>query len=84
MPRCKEENETSLRPACRTCQKTACRWYWEARLKLAGLTMDSGHDRSNITYGHMIENFGELEGKIVYSPPDNGERTESDGWVTTE
>jgi hypothetical protein len=45
-----------------------------------GLGMDSGADRSHITYGHMIEHFGEFEGKIVHSPP-TGEGLDGTEWV---
>ena len=64
-------------PKCRMKKPTAAQTqYWEARLKRMGLGMDAGHSRSTITYGHMIEHFGELEGKIIYSPP-TGERTDT-------
>lgn len=50
--------------------------YWEARLKRMGLSMERGHDPHVITYGHKIEDFGILEGRVVYSPP-TGERTDT-------
>jgi hypothetical protein len=44
-----------------------------------GLGMDSGANRSIITYGHMIEHFGEFEGKIIGPPA--GERLDGTEWV---
>jgi hypothetical protein len=80
--KCKQK---SLTNRCKTCKEQSCPQYWEARLKRMHLTMDraSHIGTETITYGHMIEHFGDWEGKIVYSPP-TGERLEDDGWVTVE
>lgn len=51
---------------------------WEARLKRCHLGMDSGHDRTVITYGHMVADL-DWDGKVTYEPP-TGERLDSDEW----
>lgn len=51
---------------------------WEARLKRMGLGVDAGHNRSVITYGHMVADL-DWDGKITYAPP-TGERLDNDEW----
>lgn len=51
---------------------------WEARLKRMGLGMDAGHNRSVITYGHMVADL-DWDGKVTYTPP-SGERLDNDEW----
>lgn len=51
---------------------------WEARLKRMGLTMDAGHNRAVITYGHMVTDL-DWDGKVTYTPP-TGERLDNEEW----
>lgn len=53
--------------------------HWETRLKRMGLGMDAGHNRSIITYGHMVADR-DWDGKVTYEPP-TGERLEDGEWL---
>ena len=60
------------------CKERNTQAYWEARLKRMGLGLDSGHNRSVITYGHMVKDL-DWDGKITYRPP-TGEGLANEEW----
>jgi hypothetical protein len=52
---------------------------WNAKLKACGLGMDRARKigTRSLTYGHRMEHFALMEGRVIYEPP-AFERTENE------
>lgn len=77
MHKCKRKTTRSANGTFKT-DVVALTKEWKARLKRMGLGLDAGHNRSVITYGHMVADL-DWDGKVTYTPP-AGERLDNDEW----
>ena len=57
----------------------AAQEYWEARLKKAGLTMDTGWNPDWLTYGHRIADL-DFDGITTYAVKQIGEGLDNGDW----